>query len=90
MLTVMIRGDDLYLPGSKIEFKLQAQGSPVFNDLAATVFKRFKPSMCSVVLLAERAEDSQPFIVKLTDRRLGYRNYLKTSVSWTSELEESL
>ncbi len=30
--------------------------------------------------LVERAKDSQPFIVKLADRRLGYRNYLKMSV----------
>ncbi|KAK0421907.1 hypothetical protein EV421DRAFT_2026202 [Armillaria borealis] len=79
-----------YIHLDKIQFKLQAQGSPAFKDLAATVAKRFEPSTCSVVLLVERAEDSQPLIVKLADRRLGYRNYLKTSVPWTSKLEERL
>ncbi|KAG7441355.1 uncharacterized protein BT62DRAFT_1011602 [Guyanagaster necrorhizus] len=82
--------DDLYLPGSKLQFKFQAQGSTAFKDLAATVVKHFEPPTCSVVLLVKRPEHSQPYIVKQADRRLGYRNGLKTSVPWSSKLEDNL
>ncbi|KAK0186767.1 hypothetical protein F5146DRAFT_143375 [Armillaria mellea] len=83
-------GDDLYLPGSKLQYKFRAEGSIVFKDQAATILKRSKPSTCSVVLLVKPPDDSQSIIVKLADRRLGYRNFLKTSMRWTSKLEDSL
>ncbi len=52
---------------------IQAEGSNTFGPLTATVTKRFEPFTSAAVLLVQRHSDSEKTILKLADRRLGYR-----------------
>ncbi|KAG7441346.1 uncharacterized protein BT62DRAFT_937093 [Guyanagaster necrorhizus] len=57
-----------------LNLEFQALESAEYKDLSATVVKPFEPFTSSVVLLVQRLSDNQPFILKLADRRLGYRS----------------
>ncbi|KAK0421914.1 hypothetical protein EV421DRAFT_1914856 [Armillaria borealis] len=66
-------GDERYLPGTTLDLQFQAEGWNTFGPLAATVTKRFEPFTSTVVLLVQRHSDNAKVILKLADRRLGYR-----------------
>ncbi|KAK0421906.1 hypothetical protein EV421DRAFT_2066923 [Armillaria borealis] len=86
-------GDDLYRPGTTLNLKFQPHGSADYKDLAATVVKRFEPFTSAVVLLVQRLPDKQPFILKLADRRLGYRSSNDDDVDtvpWLSYIDDHL
>ncbi|KAK0431069.1 hypothetical protein EV421DRAFT_1929914 [Armillaria borealis] len=57
------------------------------------VVKRFEPFTSAVVLLVQQLSDSQPLILKLADRRLGYRasNHDDVdTVPWLSSIDDYL
>ncbi|SJL12452.1 uncharacterized protein ARMOST_15879 [Armillaria ostoyae] len=86
-------GDDLYRPGARLNLKFQSHESSEYIDLAAMVVKRFEPFTSAVVLLVQQLSDSQPLILKLADRRLGYRasNHDDVdTVPWLSSIDDHL
>ncbi len=82
--------DNLYIPGTKLHMQFQANSSGAFEPLSATIVKRFEPFTSAVVLLVQRPSDTQPFILKLADRRLGYRHCWDDVIPWTSTVEGHL
>ncbi|PBK81788.1 hypothetical protein ARMGADRAFT_1091014 [Armillaria gallica] len=70
--------------------QFQANNSGAFEPLSATIVKRFEPFSSAVVLLVQRPSDTQPFILKLADRRLGYRHCWDVDIPWTSTVEGHL
>ncbi|KAK0431068.1 hypothetical protein EV421DRAFT_2064960 [Armillaria borealis] len=70
--------------------QFQANSSSAFEPLSATIVKRFEPFTSAVVLLVRRPFDTQPFILKLADRRLGYRHCWDVDIPWTSTVEGHL
>lgn len=83
-------GDGLYVAGAKLDLMFQARDRSAFEPLSVQVMKCFKPSTSAVVLLVRRLSDSQPFILKLADRRLGYRYNWDVDIPWTSTVEAHL
>ncbi|KAK0443592.1 hypothetical protein EV421DRAFT_1903608 [Armillaria borealis] len=84
--------EGLYLPGTKLQLQFQLQGSKAFEPLAATVVKRFEPITVGTVLLVQRHSDNEKVILKLADRRLGYRSNNKgvDTMPWTSSIDGHL
>ncbi|KAK0235500.1 hypothetical protein EDD85DRAFT_955050 [Armillaria nabsnona] len=86
-------GGDLYRPGITLNLKFKPHKSSEYTDLAAIVIKRFKPFTSTVVLLVQRLPDNQPLILKLADRRLGYRASNDDNVDmvpWLSSIDDHL
>ncbi|KAG7441358.1 uncharacterized protein BT62DRAFT_937118 [Guyanagaster necrorhizus] len=85
-------GYDLYRLGTTLDLKFKAHESTEYKDLAATVIKRFEPFTCAAVLLVQRHSDNEQVILKLADRRLGYRSNIKDvdTVPWTSCIDDHL
>ncbi|KAK0458940.1 uncharacterized protein EV420DRAFT_340818 [Desarmillaria tabescens] len=83
---------DLYLPGSEIQLKFQAPDSPIVQPLSVKIIKRLEPFTSSAVLLSQRTSDNKQFILKLNDRRVGFRSSLNMDgeFPWTPDLEERL
>ncbi|PBK88647.1 hypothetical protein ARMGADRAFT_1084604 [Armillaria gallica] len=52
---------------------IQAEDCNTFEPLAVTVVKCFEPFTSAAVLLVQRIFDNEKAILKLVDRRLGYR-----------------
>ncbi|PBK71191.1 hypothetical protein ARMSODRAFT_1003031 [Armillaria solidipes] len=71
---------ELYLPGTTLQLQFQPEGCKTFEPLAAKIVKPFKPFTSAVVLLVQRLSDNELVILKLADRRLGYRNRLRHAV----------
>ncbi|PBK71119.1 hypothetical protein ARMSODRAFT_954888 [Armillaria solidipes] len=83
----------MYLPGSNIHLQFQARDSATFRPLVAKIVKRLEPFTSSVVLLIQQISDNKQFVLKLNDRRLGYRyslNMEDDELPWTPALEERL
>ncbi|PBK81787.1 hypothetical protein ARMGADRAFT_1068481 [Armillaria gallica] len=86
-------GDDLYRPGARLNLKYRSHESSEYIDLAAMAVKRFEPFTAAVVLLVQQLSDSQPLILKLADRRLGYcaSNHDDVdTVPWLSSIDDHL
>ncbi|PBK88305.1 hypothetical protein ARMGADRAFT_1084632 [Armillaria gallica] len=73
MPDVLLHGDELYLPGTTLDLQFLAEGCNTFEPLAVTVPRRFEPFICAAVPLVQRHSDNEKTILKLADRRLGYR-----------------
>ncbi|KAK0443594.1 hypothetical protein EV421DRAFT_526473 [Armillaria borealis] len=80
---------ELYLPGTTLQLQFQPEGCKTFEPLAAKIVKPFKPFTSAVVLLVQRLSDNELVILKLADRRLGYRSN-DIEVPWTSSIEDRL
>ncbi|KAK0227431.1 hypothetical protein EDD85DRAFT_958051 [Armillaria nabsnona] len=79
-------------PGSKLYLQYQARDSDIFQPLVATALERFVPFTCSVVLLVTAPSYGQ-FILKLNDRRFGFRNSLRMKsdeLPWSLSIENRL
>ncbi|SJL12441.1 uncharacterized protein ARMOST_15868 [Armillaria ostoyae] len=85
-----LRGDERYLPGTTLDLQFQAEGWDTFGPLAATVIKCFEPFTSTVVLLVQRHTDNAKVILKLADRRLGYRGGKGGPVPRSPSLEDLL
>ncbi|PBK71099.1 hypothetical protein ARMSODRAFT_63478 [Armillaria solidipes] len=68
---------------------IQAEDCNTFEPLAVTV-KRFGPFTSAAVLLVQRHSDNEKAILKLADRRLGYRSGKGGPVPWSPSLEDHL
>ncbi|KAK0458248.1 uncharacterized protein EV420DRAFT_1643129 [Desarmillaria tabescens] len=70
----------------------QAQDSAIFKPLTAKVLERFLPYTCSVVLLVTSPSRGR-FILKLNDRRFGFRNSPRMKfgeLPWSPSIENRL
>ncbi len=74
LICVYSRDGELYIPGTTLQFQFQPEGCKTFEPLAAKIIKPFKPFTSAVVLLVQRLSDNEQFILRLADRRLGYRS----------------
>ncbi|PBK71146.1 hypothetical protein ARMSODRAFT_1002995 [Armillaria solidipes] len=86
-------GNDLYRLGTTLNLKFKPHTFSEYTELAATVIRRFEPFTSAVVLLVQRFCDNQPLILKLADRRLGYRagnDDDVDTVPWTSSIDDHL
>ncbi|KAK0235448.1 hypothetical protein EDD85DRAFT_968404 [Armillaria nabsnona] len=80
---------ELYLPGTTLQLQFQLEGCNTFEPLPAKIVKPFKPFTSAVVLLVQRLSDNVLVMLKLADRRLGYRSN-DIEVPWTSSIEDRL
>ncbi|KAK0227455.1 hypothetical protein EDD85DRAFT_1026995 [Armillaria nabsnona] len=60
---LLLRGDELYLPGTIFDLQFQAEGSSSFGPLAATVIKCFEPFTSAALLLVLRISDNEKAIL---------------------------
>ncbi|KAK0235541.1 hypothetical protein EDD85DRAFT_938665 [Armillaria nabsnona] len=67
---------------SDVEF-LFRDGFNTFESLAVTVLKRFEPFTSAAVLLVQRLSDNEKAILKLANRRLGYRSGKGGPMPWS-------
>ncbi|KAK0224971.1 hypothetical protein EDD85DRAFT_958704 [Armillaria nabsnona] len=84
----LLADDEPYLPRTTLHLQFQAQGFNTFEPLAVTAVKRFEPFTSAAVLLVQRLSDDEKAILKLADRRLGYRSGKGRPVPWSSSLED--
>ncbi|KAK0227475.1 hypothetical protein EDD85DRAFT_958095 [Armillaria nabsnona] len=91
-MSCAVVSDKLYLPGSTLQFQFQVHDPTTFEPHAATVVKRFEPFTSATVLLVRRHSDNEKVILKLADRRLGYRSNKDRldTVPWTSSIDNHL
>ncbi|SJL12467.1 uncharacterized protein ARMOST_15894 [Armillaria ostoyae] len=80
-------GDELYVPGTFLDLQSQAEGLNTSGPLAATVLRAIHICRCAA---RSGHSDNEKAILKLADRRLGYRGGKGRPVPWSPSLEGHL
>ncbi|KAJ7207588.1 hypothetical protein GGX14DRAFT_455800 [Mycena pura] len=86
-------GDPLSVQASEAQSELSPHWRDGFTLLDISILRAFTPFTSAVVLLAEALDPPKhlslprQFIIKLNDRRFGYRDYQRPKLLWNPEIE---